>query len=246
MNTLKGKVVLVTGGSKGIGASVSKHLAKAGAQVIVNFATGTEAAAQTVTDIVVDGGEAVAVQADVSKVADVKRLFDKAIETYGKVDVLVNSAGVMIVKPLKETSEEEFDHQFDINIKGTFNTLREAAGRLSDNGSIINLSSTTNRVMLPGYAAYSATKSAIEQITRVFAKEVGDRGINVNSISPGPTNTELFTRGKSEEVMDRLKAMSPFNRLGEPEDIAPLVVFLASDEAKWISAQNIGINGAFA
>lgn len=152
----------------------------------------------------------------------------------------------MITKLIKDTTDEDFDRQFDINVKGTFNTMREAATRLADHGSIINFSTSVNRIMLPAYATYVATKSAVEQLTRVFSKEVGARGINVNSVSPGPTNTELFTNGKPQEVIDRLAALSAFNRIGEPEDIAKVVVFLASDEAKWINAQNIGANGGMA
>jgi 3-oxoacyl-[acyl-carrier protein] reductase len=246
MSKLTGKVIIVTGSSKGIGASVAQRLAEAGATVIVNFANGQEAANQTVEHINAAGGAAIALQADVSKPEDVTRLFDDTIARFGKVDVLVNNAGIMINKLIKDTTDEDFEKQFSINVKGTFNTLREAATKLSDNGSIINFSTTVNRVILPTYGTYVATKAAVEQLTRVFAKEVGSRGINVNSVSPGPTNTELFTKGKPQEVIDRLAAQSPFNRIGEPEDIANVVVFLASDDAKWISAQNIGINGAFA
>jgi 3-oxoacyl-[acyl-carrier protein] reductase len=158
----------------------------------------------------------------------------------------VNNAGVMITKLIGETTDEEFTRQFDINVKGTFNTLREAATRLADNGSVINFSTSVNRIMLPTYGTYVATKSAVEQLTRVFAKEVGKRNINVNSVSPGPTNTDLFMNGKSDETIARLASLSAFNRLGDPKDIAQVVLFLASDEAKWISAQNIGANGAMA
>ena len=160
--------------------------------------------------------------------------------------MLINNAGIMITKLMKDTTDEDFTRQFDVNVRGTFNTMREAATRLADKGSVINFSSSNNRIMLPAYSTYAATKAAVEQLTRVFAKEVGARGINVNSVSPGPTNTELFTRGKSKEVIDRLASLSAFNRIGEPDDIAKIVVFLASDDAKWISAQNIGINGGMA
>lgn len=246
MNTLTQKVILVTGASRGIGAAIAHKLASAGAKVVVNYAGGKTAADQTVESIRQQGGEAIALQADVSKPDEVKALFDAAIAHFGHIDVLVNNAGIMITKLLKDTTDEDFTRQFDINVRGTFNTLREAATRLSDNGSIINFSSTTTRVMMPTYGTYVASKAAVEQLTRVFAKEVGARGINVNSVSPGPTNTELFTTGKSQEVIDRLASLSAFNRIGEPEDIARIVVFLASDDAKWISAQNIGINGGMA
>lgn len=243
---LIGKVILVTGASRGIGAEVALKLASQGAKVIVNYVGGQAAAEHTVTEIKQQGGDAIALQADVSKSVEVKALFDAAIAHYGRIDVLVNNAGIMITKLIKDTTDEDFTRQFDINVRGTFNTLREAATKLADNGSIINFSSTTTRVMMPTYGTYVASKGAVEQLTRVFAKEMGARGINVNSISPGPTNTELFTTGKSQEVIDRLAALSAFNRLGEPSDIAKIVVFLASDEAKWINGQNIGINGGMA
>ncbi|NQX53196.1 SDR family oxidoreductase [Pedobacter panaciterrae] len=246
MKTLKEKVILITGASRGIGASIAHKLASAGAKVIVNYAGGRAAAEQTVNDIIQQGGDAIAIQADVSNAAAVKAMFDTAIDHYGRIDVLVNNAGIMINKLLKDTTDEDFALQFDINVKGTFNTMREAATRLSDNGSIINFSTSVNRIMLPTYSTYVATKAAVEQLTRVFSKEVGGRGINVNSISPGPTNTELFTKGKSQEVIDRLASLSAFNRIGEPEDIAQVVTFLAGDEAKWITAQNIGVNGGMA
>jgi len=246
MKTLKGKVILVTGASRGIGASIAQKLGLCGAKVIVNYAGSKEAADQTVSEIIKQGGEAIALQADVSNSAAVKELFDAAIRHYGRIDVLVNNAGIMITKLLKDTTDEDFSLQFDVNVKGTFNTMREAATHLADNGSIINFSTSVNRIMLPGYSTYVATKAAVEQLTRVFSKEVGGRGINVNSVSPGPTNTELFTKGKPQEVIDRLAALSAFNRIGEPDDIAQVVAFLAGDDAKWITAQNIGVNGGMA
>ena len=246
MNTLNEKVILVTGASRGIGAAIATKLASEGAKVIINYAGNKDAADKVVSEIKQNGGDAIALQADVSKSSDVKQLFDNAIAHYGRIDVLVNNAGIMITKLLKDTTDEDFSRSFDINVKGTFNTLREAATKLADNGTIINFSTTVNRIMLPTYATYVATKSAVEQLTRVFAKEVGARGINVNSVSPGPTNTELFTSGKSDEVIARLASLSAFNRIGEPADIANVVAFLASDAAKWISAQNIGVNGGMA
>lgn len=246
MNNVKNKVTIVTGASRGIGAEVAKTLANAGAIVVVNYAGNKASADEVVNDITANGGKATAIQADVSKPADVKRLFDETIATFGRVDVLINNAGVAIYKLLAETTDEEFDRQFNTNVKGVFNTLREAATRLADNGTVINFSTSVNRIMLPTYSTYVATKSAVEQLTRVFAKEVGKRNINVNSISPGPTSTELFLNGKSEETIARLASLSAFNRIGRPEDIASVVLFLASEEAKWISGQNIGVNGGMA
>ncbi|MEN0053076.1 MAG: SDR family oxidoreductase [Mucilaginibacter sp.] len=246
MKTLSEKVILVTGASKGIGAAIAKKVASEGAKVIVNYAGGQQAAEETVNEIKANGGDAIALQADVSKADEVTAMFDAAITHYGKIDVLINNAGIMITKLLKDTTVEEFTRQFEINVTGTFNTLKEAATKLADNGSVINFSTTQTRVLTPTYGSYVATKGAVEQLTRVFAKEVGARGINVNAVQPGPVNTELFTKGKSEELIARLNSMNAFNRLGEPEDIAKTVAFLASDDAKWISGQIIGVNGAMA
>ena len=245
MNTLNNKVVLVTGASRGIGAAVAKKIASEGAKVIINYAGAKEEAEQTVQSIKDNGGDAIALKANVSKSSEVTALFDAAIAHFGKIDVLVNNAGIMITKLLKDTTDEDFTRQFDVNVRGTFNTLREAATKLANGGSIINFSSTTSRLMMPTYSTYVATKGAVEQLTRVFAKEIG-KGINVNAVLPGPTNTELFTKGKPQEVIDKLASLNAFNRLGEPDDIAKVVTFLASDEAKWISGQTIGVNGAMA
>ncbi|MCL4150987.1 UNVERIFIED_CONTAM: hypothetical protein GTU68_049776, partial [Idotea baltica] len=223
------KVIIITGSSRGIGAELAKTLAAKGAKIVVNYAGNKIAADSVVSQIVNNGGEAIAVQADVSNTADVKRLFAKTIDTYGHVDVLINNAGIAIYKLLKDTTDDDYNRIFDINVKGVFNTMREAATVLSEGGKIINFSSTTTRVMLPTYGAYSATKAAVDQLTRVFAKEVGDRRISVNCIAPGPVNTELFNQGKSDEFISRLASMSAFNRIGEPEDIAKIVLFLVSD-----------------
>ncbi|OOQ59604.1 SDR family oxidoreductase [Mucilaginibacter pedocola] len=246
MKTLNEKVILVTGASRGIGAEIARQFAQAGAKVIVNYSGSKDAADETVNAIQAAGGQAIAVKADVSKADEVAQLFDAAIARYGKIDVLVNNAGIMITKLLKDTTDEDFTRQFDINVRGTFNTLREAATKLADGGSIVNFSSTTTRLLMPTYSTYVATKGAVEQLTRVFAKEVGARGINVNAVLPGPTNTELFTKGKPQQVIDHLASLNAFNRLGEPEDIAKVVTYLASDDAKWISGQTIGLNGAMA
>jgi 3-oxoacyl-[acyl-carrier protein] reductase len=246
MNKLKGKVIIITGSSRGIGLTIAKTLAKNGAKVVVNFSGSEETAESVVNEILQSGGQAIAIKADVSKSEDVKRLFQKTIEKFEKIDVLINNAGIAIYKLIKDTTDEDFDRIFDINVKGVFNTMREASSLLADNGRIINFSSSVTRLMLPTYGTYSATKSAVEQLTRVFAKEVGAKGITVNSISPGPVNTELFKQGKNEEVIKHLASMSAFNRIGEPEDIAKIVLFLVDEDSKWITGQNIGINGGFA
>ena len=246
MKNLTEKIILVTGASRGIGAAVAQKLAEHGATIIINYAGSKESADKTLASIEANGGKGITVQADVSKPEDVKRMFDTVIDTYGRIDVLINNAGILLYKLIKDTTDEDFDRQFAINVKGTFNTMREAATRLADNGSIINFSTSTTRVMLPTYGTYAATKGAVEQMTRVFAKEVGPRGINVNVVSPGPTNTDLFMVNKTPEALTRLAALSAFNRIGEPAAIAKVVAFLASDDAKWISGQNIGANGAMA
>lgn len=237
------KVTIVTGASRGIGKEIAILLAKNGDKIIVNYANSEEGANDAVEQIKKEGGSAIAIQADVSNREQVTLLFDKAIEHYGRVDVLVNNAGIMINKPLAENTEDDFIRQFDINVKGTFNTLQEAFSKLSNNGIIINFSSSTVKLMLPSYGLYSATKAAVEQMTRVFSKEIG-RGISVNAIAPGPTNTELFLNGKSEDFIKKLISQNAFDRLAEPSDIAKVVLFLASDNSKWISGQVIGVNGA--
>lgn len=240
---LKNKVIIVTGSSRGIGKEVAIVLAKNGATVIVNYSNSEEEANNTVNTITNNGGLAIAIQADVSNKDEVTKLFDKTIETYGKVDVLVNNAGIMISKHLKYTTEQDFKRQFEVNVGGIFNTLQEADSKLSDNGIIINFSSSTTKLMLPTYSIYSATKAAVEQITRVYSQEIG-RGISVNAIAPGATETELFLKGKSEETIKNLASKTAFNRLAKPIDIANVVLFLASDDSKWISGQVIGANGA--
>jgi 3-oxoacyl-[acyl-carrier protein] reductase len=246
MSSLSGKVAIVTGASRGIGARIATRLAQAGAGVVVDYADRRDAAEQVVQSIEAGGGRALAVQGDVSKPQDVRALFDAAVERFGRVHILVNNAGIILYKRLDQTTDDEFDRLFAVNVKGVFNALREASRRLEDGGRIINFSSSTTRLMLPTCASYCATKAAVEQLTRIFAKEVGQRGITVNVVSPGPTNTELFTEGKSEADIQRMAAMAALGRIGQPEDIANLVLFLASDEAGWISAQNIGANGGLA
>lgn len=246
MSNLQGKVAIVTGSSRGIGSVIAKDLAKAGCNIVVNY-SGNEAAAKTVVDqIMMGGGRAIAVKANVASASDMTALFDVAIARYDKVDILVNNAGINIYKLVKDTTEEDFDRIFQINVKGVFLGLKEAATRLQKNGRVINFSSSVTRLMLPTYGVYSTTKAAVEQLTRVFAKEVGSRGITVNSISPGPTNTDLFLEGKTEETIQRLAAMSALGRIGEPEDISRVVLFLASESAGWVTGQNLGVNGGFA
>ncbi|MCL4110762.1 UNVERIFIED_CONTAM: hypothetical protein GTU68_009187 [Idotea baltica] len=240
---VKNKVVIVTGSSRGIGKEIAILLAKNGAKVVVNHSNSAAEAEATVDGIVENGGDAIAIKADVSRRVEVGNLFSKAIEAYGRVDVLVNNAGIMISKKLKDNTQEDFSRQFDINVRGVFNTLQEADAKLADEGKIINISSSTVKLMFPTYGLYSASKAAVEQMTRVFSKEIG-RGISVNALAPGATETELFLKGKSQDFIDKLSSMNAFDRLAKPIDIARVVLFLASDESKWISGQVIGANGA--
>ncbi|GAL01610.1 3-oxoacyl-[acyl-carrier protein] reductase [Nonlabens ulvanivorans] len=240
---LKNKSIIVTGSSKGIGKEIALLLAQNGAELVVNYHSNKDAADRTIKEILNLGGKAIAVQADVSVKEDFTRLFDTAIEAYGKVDVLINNAGIMINKHVKDYTEDDFQAIMNVNLKGVFNGLQEADEKLADHGNIINFSSSTVKMMLPTYGLYSASKAAVEQLTRVFSKEIG-RGISVNSIAPGPTETELFLEGKSKEFIEKLKGMSAFDRIADPIDIAKVVLFLASDDSKWISGQVILANGA--
>lgn len=243
MKTLQNKVAIVTGGSRGIGAEISLCLAKAGAKVVVNYVKNQHAADQICQKITQAGGECLAVKADVSQSADVKMLFDQTITHFDQVDILVNNAGILIFKPIAVISDDEFKKIFDINVNGVFYTLREAATRLAINGRVVNISSTVTRLMLSKYGIYAATKGAVEQLTRVFAKEAGEKGITANIVSPGPVDTELFRAGKTKEDIQRMAAMAALGRIGEVDDIAQIVLFLVSEEARWITGQNIGANG---
>ncbi|AWG20754.1 3-ketoacyl-ACP reductase [Flavobacterium faecale] len=246
MTQLKGKVAIVTGSSRGIGAEIAYTLAAAGAKVVINYNGSKESAEEVAKNISDKGGNAVIIQADVSKASEAAQLFDQAMDHFGQVDILINNAGIMMNSLIKDVSDEDFTKMFDVNVKGVFNMLKQASTKLAENGSIVNFSSSTTRLMMPGYGIYSATKAAVEQMSRVFSKEIGERGINVNSILPGGTNTELFKEGKSDEIISKLASMSAFNRIGEPEDIAKIVLLLCSDEAKWMTGQNIGANGGTA
>ena len=246
MKKLSEKVAVVTGSSKGIGAAIAFKLSEAGAKVIVNYSGNQAAAEEVVSQIKSNGGDAFSIKADVSKKEEIARLFDESIAHFGKVDIWVNNAGVMLNALIQDLSEEQLEKQLDINVKGVFYSLQQAATKLSNNGSIINLSSTVTRTIFPTYGVYSATKAAVEQMSRVFSKEIGFKGINVNCVLPGPTGTDLFLNGKTEEQIGQLTSTNAFKRLGTPEDIARVAVFLATDEAKWITGQSIGANGGMA
>ncbi len=237
------QVALVTGASRGIGAAIAQRLARDGFTVIVNYTESAEPAEALVRTIQQAGGQALAAKADVSSPTDVRRLFDAAETAFGGVDVLVNNAGIMTLANLTDVDDASFDRQIAVNLKGTFNTLREAATRLRSGGRIVNFSSSVVALLQPGYAVYAATKAGVEAMTSVFAKELRGRNITVNAIAPGPTATDLFLKGKPEELIQRLSNLAPLERLGQPEDIANTVAFLAGPDAGWINGQVLRANG---
>jgi 3-oxoacyl-[acyl-carrier protein] reductase len=243
MNTQASKVAIVTGASRGIGAAIAERLGRDGFTVVVNFAGNAAAADELVARIEAAGGRAVTAQADVADGTAVKAMFDKVEAAFGGVDVLVNNAGIMTLSPLAETDDAQFDRLVDINLKGTFNTLREAAKRMRSGGRIINFSTSVLGLNLPTYGVYVATKAAVEAMTRVLTNEMRGRNITVNAIAPGPTATALFLDGKSPELIERMSKMNPLERLGQPEDIAAAVAFLAGPDGAWINGQTLRANG---
>ncbi|MBJ7537113.1 SDR family oxidoreductase [Marinomonas transparens] len=241
--TERNKVALVTGASRGIGASIALRLAKDGFTVVVNYAGNKSAAEQVVTRITEAGGQAIAHQADVSDANAVRAMFDQVENVFGSIDVLVNNAGIMDLQPLAKADEQHVDRQIDINLKGTINTLREASTRLNHGGRVINFSTSVVGLKLENYGVYAATKAAVETLTAIMAKEMRGKEITVNVIAPGPTATDLFLKGKSDELIERMAKMNPLERLGTPEDIAAVVSMLASTDSGWINGQVIRANG---
>ena len=239
------QVAIVTGASRGIGAAVARRLASDGFAVVVNYVGREDEAREVVRSIAECGGRAVAVRADVADPGAVSALFDETERTFGRVDVLINNAGIMppTLPPLAETDDATFDRLFAVNVKGTFNTLREAAHRLRTGGRIVNFSSSVIGTAFPGYAVYGATKAAVETFTNIMAKELRGRRITVNASAPGPTATSLFLDGKTPETIERLSKAPPLERLGTPEDIAAAVSFLVSDDGAWINGQTLRANG---
>ncbi|HEY1999170.1 SDR family oxidoreductase [Paraburkholderia sp.] len=240
------QVAIVTGASRGIGAAIARRLARDGFAVAVNYASSAREADALVAELNAAGGRAIAVQADIAKADQVRQMFEATEAQLGKVDVLVNNAGVLKTVPLADTSDALYDQTFDINVRGTFNTLREAAARLNDGGRIVNFSSTTLALNMPGYAIYNGTKAAVEAFTHVFAKELRGRNITVNAVAPGPIATSLFLDGKTEEQIQTFAKMPPLQRLGQPDDIASVVAFLAGPDAAWVNGQILRANGGIA
>lgn len=236
-------VALVTGASRGIGAAIARRLARDGFTVVVNYAGDARAAAAVAADIEAAGGGALTAQADVADPAAVRRMFDAAEAAFGGLDVLVNNAGVLQQAPLVDVDDDQFDRIIAINLKGSFNAMREAGRRLREGGRIINFSSSLVGTLLPTYGAYVASKAAVEGMTPILAKELRGRRITVNAVAPGPTATELFLKGKPDALIEQLAKAAPLERLGTPEDIADVVAFLAGPDGGWVNGQVLRANG---
>ena len=245
MGKLDGKVAIVTGASKGIGASIARHLADEGAAVVVNYAASKEGAERSVREITDKGGRAIAVQADVTRQSDVDRLVAEAIRAFGRLDVLVNNAGAYDFAPLQDITEEHARHLFDLNVLAPLLTSKAAVARFGASGSVINISSIVVQKPVPNAAVYSGTKAAIEAITRSLAAELGPRNVRVNAIAPGMVETEGWhAAGFAEsDLRKQVEAQTPLARIGQPRDIAPAVVFLASDDARWITGETLLVSG---
>ena len=241
--TTEQKTAIVTGGSRGIGAAIAQRLARDGFRVLINFAGSPAEAESLVRKIEAAGGHATTAQADVSDPAAVKRMFDAAEAAYSGIDVVVNNAGIMKLASIAESDDALFDSQIAVNLKGTFNLLREASRRLRNGGRIINLSSSVVGLYQPTYGIYAATKAGVEAFTRILSKELRGRNITVNAVSPGPIATDLFLKGKPQDLVDQLAKLAPLERLGQPEDVAAVVSHLASADGAWINGQVLRVNG---
>jgi 3-oxoacyl-[acyl-carrier protein] reductase len=237
------KVAIVTGASRGIGAAVAERLATDGCAVVINYSSDTKSAEALAHAIEGKGGRALTAKADVSDPAAVRGMFDAAEKAFGGIDVLVNNAGIMKLARIADSDDALFDQQIAINLKGSFNTMREAAKRMRDGGRIVNFSTSVVGTKLETYGVYTATKSAVETMTAILSKELRGRHITVNAVAPGPTATDLFLNGKSPELIDRLAKMNPMERLGTPADIASVVSFLVGPDGGWINGQVLRANG---
>jgi len=245
---LKGKVAVVTGASKGIGAAIALHLAAEGAAVVVNYSSSKEGAERVVAEIARKGGKAVAVQANVAQKADIQRLFAETGKAFGRLDVLVNNAGVYEFAPLEQITPEHFHRMFDLNVLGLILATQEAAKHFGpDGGSVINISSVASTYAPPTASVYSATKAAVDAVTKSLAKELGPRKVRVNSINPGMVETEgVRAQGiDGSEWRKQIEAQTPLGRIGQPDDIAPAAVYLASSDSKWVTGETLIISGGF-
>ena len=242
MENLKGKVAIVTGASSGIGRATAERLGKDGAKIVVVYAHDEKAAHEVVDRIAKAGSEAFAVRANIGKGSDVKNIFDTCEQKFGRADILCNIAGVAVMSPIAEFKEEDFDRVYNTNVKGLLFSLKEAATRLKDGGRIVNTASSTTVFVFPGTAVYASSKSAIKTITEAAALEFGGRGITVNTILPGMTETRM-TKGLTEEQKKMATSVTPSHHLGKPEDIADVISFLVSEDARWVSGQHILANG---
>ena len=240
--TASGRVAIVTGGSKGIGREAAARLGGEGYAVVIGYGGSKGGAEQAVTDVEQTGARAIAVQADVADETAVAALFDRAEREFGGVDVVVNAAGIMPLAPLSELDLEVLDRVIRTNLRGTFVVNQQASRRVRNGGAIVNISSSLTRLARPAYSAYAATKGGVEAITLILAREMRGRDITVNTVAPGPTATSLFFEGKSQELVDRIAAEPPLERLGQPSDIAEIIAFLAGP-ARWINGQVIYANG---
>ncbi len=243
MSERSNKVAIVTGASRGIGAAIAERLAGDGFMTVINYAGSVAAAEDLARKIEQAGGKALTAQADVADPDAVRRMFDAAEAAFGGIDVLVNNAGIMQLARIAEADDTHFDRQIATNLKGSFNTLREAARRLRDGGRIINFSTSVVGLKLETYGVYAATKAAIETLTAILAKEMRGRNITVNAVAPGPTATDLFLKGKPDELVERMAKMNPLERLGTPADIAAVVAFLAGPDGAWVNGQTLRANG---
>lgn len=240
------QVAIITGASRGIGAAIAARLAQDGFAVVINYASSAEQAESLAFTLRDSGARAITVKADVASAAGAAQLFDIAERELGKVDVLINNAGILQVAPLADTSDALFEQTFGVNVRGTFNTMREAAQRMNSGGRIVNFSSTALALNMPGYAIYNGTKAAVESFTRVFAKELRGRRITVNAVAPGPVATDLFLDGKTPEQIAQFASMPPLARLAQPADIANVVSFLVGPDAAWVNGQVLRANGGLA
>jgi 3-oxoacyl-[acyl-carrier protein] reductase len=241
MAALTGKVALVTGAGRGIGRAIAERLGEDGASVIVNYHSSENLAQEAVSALVARGGQALALQADISKLSEVRRLFQEAEDHLGRLDILINNAGIGLLRPTAEMTEEEFDRLFTLNTKGAFFALQEAARRMRDGGRIVSLSTGATIAITPGFGAYAGSKAAVEQFSLALSKELGPRGITVNTVLPAIVDTGTLVL--PDEVIAQLIQQTPLGRLGQPRDIADIIAFLVSDQARWMTGQMIRVGG---